>query len=76
MTERDYTERLRKEMDNELQADHFGDSISLIIEGYSLKYHLPNSVNQMIDRISQLGLDFHSHMSDYSKMMLQVHMNT
>ena len=54
-------------MDNELQADHFGDSISLSIEGCSLKYHLPNSFNQTTDRTAQIGLDFHSHMSDYSK---------
>ena len=54
-------------MDNELQADHFGDSISLSIEGFSLKYHLPNCVNQTTNRTVQLGLDFHSHMYDYSK---------
>ena len=54
-------------MDNELQYDHFGDSISLSIEDCSLKYHLPNSVNQTTDGTSQIGLDFHSHMSDYSK---------
>jgi len=66
-TERDYAERLKKEMDNELQSDHFGDSISLSIEGCSLKYHLPNSINQTTDRTAQIGLDFHSHMSDYSK---------
>ena len=41
--------------------------ISLSIEGCSLKYHLPNSVNQTTDRTAQLELDFHSHMSDYSK---------
>ena len=66
-TERYYAERLKKEMDNELQSDYFGDSISLSIEGCSLKYHLLNSVNQTIDRTAQIGLDFHSHMSDYSK---------
>ena len=50
-------------MDNELQVDHFGDSIYLSIEGCSLKYHLPNSFNQTTDRTAQIELDFHSHMA-------------
>ena len=63
-------------MVNELQADHFGDSISLSIEGCSLKYHLPNSVNQTTYRTAQLGLDFHLKCLIIQNKTLQVHMNT
>ena len=38
-SERDYAERLMKQLDGEIQSDHFGDNPSLSIEGCTLHYH-------------------------------------
>ena len=66
-SERDYAERLTKELDAEIQSDHFGDNQTLSIEGVTLQLHNklydgnPNKIE------SKYRLDFHSHLADFSK---------
>ena len=67
LSERDYAERLVKELDGEIQSDHFGDNPTLSIEGCTLQYHdhdesLQNSSSQPVTR-----MDFHSHFADFSR---------
>ena len=66
-SERDYAERLVKQLDGEIQSDHFGDNPSLSIEGCTLQYHMDPNANLDGNNHSQLPFDFHSHFSDYSK---------
>ena len=40
LSERDYAERLVKELDGEIQSEHFGDNSTLSIEGCVLQYHV------------------------------------
>lgn len=62
LTEMDYAERMKKEMDNEIQSDHFGHHASLSIEGCTMEHHqLDASTNKY-----RIEMDFHSHMSDDS----------
>ena len=42
-SERDYAERLMKQLDGEIQSDHFGDNPTLSMEGSTLHYHGPSS---------------------------------
>ena len=61
-TERDYAERLKKEINNEIQSEHFGFHVSLSIEGATMAHHVKHS-NQ---NSYSTHLDFHSHMADDS----------
>ena len=45
LSERDYAERLIKELDGEIQSEHFGDNASLSIEGCTLQYHKKKNVS-------------------------------
>ena len=40
LTERDYAERLKKEVNNEIQSEHFGYHVSLSIEGATMSHHV------------------------------------
>ena len=62
LTERDYAERLKKELDNEIQSEHFGHHVSLSIEGCTMEHH---AHNRCADKKS-IQMDFHSHMADES----------
>ena len=66
-SERDYAERLVKQLDGEIQSDHFGDNPTLSIEGCTLQYHKDNVTFTDNNTPSKLFFDFHSHFSDYSK---------
>ena len=66
-SERDYAERLVKQLDGEIQSDHFGDNPTLSIEGCTLQYHEDTNASLDEDDQSKLSFDFHSHFSDYSK---------
>ena len=67
LSERDYAERLVKELDGEIQSEHFGDNATLSIEGCTLQYHKKAIVtNDMLDN-SIVKMDFHSHFSDHSR---------
>ena len=55
-----YAERLKKEMDNEIQSDHFGHHGSLSIEGCTMEHHRTDSSS----KTCKLEMDFHSHMAD------------
>ena len=68
-SERDYAERLVKQLDGEIQSDHFGDNPTLSIEGCTLQYHkyLPSSTNTTKEHESFIAFDFHSHFADFSR---------
>ena len=61
-TERDYAERLKKEVNNEIQSEHFGFHVSLSIEGATMAHHVKDDNTDSFST----HLDFHSHMSDDS----------
>ena len=67
LSERDYAERLVKELDGEVQSEHFGDNATLSIEGCTLKYHSAQRVVNSSENSSQIKMDFHSHFSDFSR---------
>ena len=62
LTEMDYAERLKKEMNNEIQSDHFGHHATLSIEGCTMEHHRIKSSSNTYE----LEMDFHSHMSEDS----------
>ena len=62
LTERDYAERMKKEIDNEIQSEHFGHHVSLSIEGCTMEHHVHNNN----DDTYAINMDFHSHMADES----------
>ena len=67
LTEMDYAERLAKQLNGEIQSDHFGDNATLSIEGCTLQYHtVVNSDSGNLNN-SSINLDFHSHFADYSR---------
>ena len=66
-SERDYAERLVKQLDGEIQSDHFGDNATLSIEGCTLQYHKPISPDDGEEKDSIIAFDFHSHFADFSK---------
>ena len=66
-SERDYAERLSKQLDGEIQSDHFGDNATLSIEGCTFHYHKSNSFTTVETCESENRFDFHSHMADYSR---------
>ena len=61
LSERDYAERLVKELDGEIQSEHFGDNSTLSIEGCVLQYHV------QFENTRKIRMDFHSHFADFSK---------
>ena len=67
LSEMDYAERLAKQLNFEIQSDHFEDNATLSIEGCTLQYHISN--NELSTRATQSSthLDFHSHFADYSR---------
>ena len=67
ISERDYAERLVKQLDGEIQSDHFGDNASLSIEGCTLQYHKNPRDNEITENESNIKMDFHSHFADYSR---------
>ena len=66
-SERDYAERLTKQLDGEIQSDHFGDNPTLSIEGCTIQYHKNVELHNESDDPNMLLFDLHSHFSDYSK---------
>ena len=54
---RDYADRLIGKFDMEIQSTHFGDSITLSMEGYSVEFNTPEGVIKM---------NFHFHFADKS----------
>ena len=66
-TERDYAERLTRQLDGEIQSDHFGDNPSLSIEGCTLQYHQESSPSGIDNHQKYSLFDFHSHFADYSR---------
>ena len=66
-TERDYAERLVKELDGEIQSDHFGDNETLSIEGCTIQYHKKVDNSNQDTAELKYCLDFHSHFADFSK---------
>ena len=67
LSEMDYAERLQKELNGEIQSDHFGENSTLSIEGCTLQYHQPQpDTNKEVNPLNPV-MDFHSHMSDYSR---------
>ena len=67
LSERDYAERLVKELDGEIQSEHFGDNATLSIEGCTLQYH-NKSVHVNDSNLEKtIRMDFHSHFSDHSR---------
>ena len=74
-TERDYAERMKKEIDNEIQSEHFGHHVSLSIEGCTMEHHIKNTLSNTYST----NMDFHSHMADDSNQdaaSTHVHMCT
>ena len=67
LSEMDYAERLAKQLDGEIQSDHFGDNASLSIEGCTLQYHGKHSKTSGSHVRIKTVLDFHSHFADYSR---------
>ena len=67
LSERDYAERLVKELDGEIQSDHFGDNPTLSIEGCTLQYHNKHYDPRRHPERKKMRLDFHSHFADFSK---------
>ena len=67
ISEMDYAERLAKQLDGEIQSDHFGDNATLSIEGCTLQYHEKLSNYRRPAQRSKIYLDFHSHFADYSR---------
>ena len=67
LSERDYAERLIKQLDGEIQSDHFGDNASLSIEGCTLQYHIKSESNDTSQNNGTIKMDFHSHFADYSR---------
>ena len=70
-TTRDYAERLSFKLDNEIMSLNFGNSVSLSMEGVSVRHFS----KQIIDSYSldksivfyekeDTSMDFHSHLSD------------
>ena len=47
LSEIDYAERLQKELNEEIQSDHFGDNPTLSIEGCTFQYHESPSSDMM-----------------------------
>ena len=75
LTERDYAERMKKEIDNEIQSEHFGHHVSLSIEGCTMEHHVECAKTHTY----AVHMDFHSHMSDESNQdatTTHVHMCT
>ena len=66
-SERDYAERLMKQLDGEIQSDHFGDNPTLSIEGCTLHYHGAPSLSNEESMKKKLSFDFHSHFADFSQ---------
>lgn len=56
-----------KQLDGEIQSDHFGDNQTLSIEGCTLQHHKNNNNITDNNSASKVIFDFHSHFSDYSK---------
>ena len=67
LSERDYAERLVKELDGEIQSDHFGDNATLSIEGCILQYHVKHDCTEHVNEEKNIRMDFHSHFADFSK---------
>ena len=67
LSERDYAERLVKELDGEIQSEHFGDNSTLSIEGCILQYHLNHNKRKQASEDKSIRMDFHSHFADFSK---------
>ena len=67
LSERDYAERLSKQLDGEIQSDHFGDNSTLSIEGCTLQYHKRTSNTNDQPCEYEIRTDFHSHMADFSR---------
>ena len=57
MTRRDYAERLLAKFNNEIQCTHFGQSVTLLMEGCFVEFVVENG---------NLHAHFHSHMADKS----------
>ena len=71
-TIRDYAERLSFEFDKEIMSSHFGNSLSLSMEGVSVRF-IPKNVEKVIvgrnvgydnNLIKSDKSQFHSHLSD------------
>ena len=77
-TIRDYAERLSFDFDNEIMSQHFGNSLSLSMEGVFVRYIQKTSVkSNNLNNVSKS--EFYSHMSE-SKIQnagsTNQHMNT
>ena len=72
-TTRDYAERLSFELNNEIMSQHFGNSISLSMEGVAVRFFNKEKVNEFsnnnqasYDFEKDTLMNFHSHLSDFS----------
>ena len=69
-TTRDYAERLSFEFNNEIMSQHFGNSLSLSIEGASVRFFKKKDIDSyqndksIVVEQEESVMHFHSHLSD------------
>ena len=70
-TTRDYAERLSFKLDNEIMSLNFGNSVSLSMEGVSVRHFSKEKIDSyssdksiVFDEKKDSSMDFHSHLSD------------
>lgn len=72
-TTRDYAERLSFKLDNEIMSLNFGNSVSLSMEGVSVRHFSKEKTSLFLsdkftefDEKTDTSMEFHSHLSDSS----------